>query len=78
MLDYNKNIACEVEFVRKMDLLRTNFPKVYEKYRSKAQNIIYDHRGSGLDSILAQLLIDRVVGKTDEEFIKGMTEGGNK
>lgn len=78
MLDYNKNIACEVEFVRKMDLLRVNYPKVYEKYRSKAQNLIYDHRGDGLGPFLSQALIDRVVGMTDEEFIKGMTEGGNK
>ena len=78
MLDYNKNIDCEAEFVRKIDLLRINFPEVYKKCRNKVQNLIYDHRGEGLDSILSQTLIDRVVGMTYEEFIKDMTDGGKQ
>lgn len=78
MLDYNKNIDCEAEFVRKMDFLRINFPEVYKKCRNKAQKLIYDHRGGGPDSILSQTLIYRVVGMTDEEFIKDMTEGGKQ
>ena len=75
MLIYDNNNAFEVEYVRKVELLKDRAPDVYQKIEKNVQDIIAANRGDGLDAIIAHNLMERVISMSDEELINNLTGG---
>ena len=67
MLVYNNANKFEVKFVEKIMLAKDM--NIYPKLEKSAQTAICANRGYGLDMILAENYMEKIISMSDKEFI---------